>query len=210
MDRPGYHCGDSHGPAPRPVRTTRRQPHRETTVQDDNRFLPTERDRSPVADTGAVIAAVEPIRIRALNHVAIRVNELNKAEAFYTSFFGMTVIGRARRGPDGGYRPVPLAQGHGGRLASVAPGEEADVSFLRSEGLTFALRRVGAGDRLEANAVLDHLSVDVDIHAFAELRGEVLMRNFDVLSLDAQSLTFRDPFGVTWEVTLEDVEGMAY
>jgi catechol 2,3-dioxygenase-like lactoylglutathione lyase family enzyme len=168
----------------------------------DNAFLPVMGERTPVAEAGAVIAARRPIQLRALNHVAIRVNELEKAEAFYTSFFGMAVIGRARRGPTGGYRPV--ATGYDPRTA-FASDSEADVTFLASQALTFALRRVGRGDRVETNAVLDHISVDVDIHGFAELRAEVLMRNFDVLMLAPQALTFRDPFGVVWEVTLDEI-----
>ena len=170
-------------------------------MTSDNEFLPVPGERTPVGDAGGVIAAPRPIQLRALNHVAIRVNELDKAEAFYTSFFGMTVIGRARRGPTGGYRPVP---GIADPAAAFESSREADVTFLHSEALTFALRRVGRGDRIETNAVLDHLSVDVDIHGFAELRAEVLMRNFDVLMLAPEALTFRDPFGVVWEVTLDE------
>jgi len=170
-------------------------------VVDENEFLPVAGERTPIGDTGAVIAAPHAIQLRALNHVAIRVNELEKAETFYTSFFGMTIIGRAYLGPKGGYQPV--AAGYDPRTA-YATNREADVTFLRSEALTFVLRRMGRGDRVETNAVLDHISVDVDIHGFTELRGEVLMRNFDVLMLAPEALTFRDPFGVVWEVTLDD------
>lgn len=168
---------------------------------EKNYFLPVMGERTPIGDTGAVIAAPHPVQLRALNHIAIRVNELEKAEAFYTSFFGMTIIGRANRDPKGGYEPV--ASGYDPRTAYAA-NQEADVTFLRSEAMTFVLRRMGRGDRVETNAILDHISVDVDIHGFAELRGEVLMRNFDVLSLAAEALSFRDPFGVVWEVTLDD------
>lgn len=168
---------------------------------DENEFVPVPGERTPIGDTGAVIAAPQPIQLRALNHIAIRVNELEKAEAFYTSFFGMTIIGRANRGPKGGYQPVPTDYDPG---TAYAANHEADVTFLRSEAMTFVLRRMGRGDRVETNAVLDHISVDVDIHGFAELRGEVLMRNFDVLMLAPEALTFRDPFGVVWEVTLDD------
>ena len=174
---------------------------------DENEFLPVAGERTPIGDTGAVIAGPRPIQLRALNHIAIRVNELEKAEAFYTSFFGMTIIGRANRGPKGGYHPV--ATDYDPETAYAA-NHEADVTFLRSEAMTFVLRRMGRGDRVETNAVLDHISVDVDIHGFAELRGEVLMRNFDVLMLAPEALTFRDPFGVVWEVTLDDAgDGLA-
>ena len=166
-----------------------------------NEYLPVADEPTPTGDSGAIIPAPRPIQLRALNHVSVRVTELEKAEAFYSSFFGMTIIGRAYRGTNGGYRPVP--EGYDPRRAHAA-NVEADVTFLRSEALTFALRRVGRGDRLEPNSVLDHLSVDVDVHSFAELRAEALMRNFDVLMLAPEALTFRDPFGVVWEVTLDD------
>lgn len=167
-----------------------------------NEFLPVIGEPTPVRDSGAVIAAPHAMQLRALNHIAIRVNELEKAEAFYTSFFGMVILGRAYRGPQGGYRPV--APGYDPRTAH-AGNTEADVTFLGSEAVTFALRRVGRGDRVETNAVLDHISVDVDVHGFAELRGEVLMRNFDVLMLAQEAMSFRDPFGVVWEVTLDEL-----
>ena len=170
------------------------------TTDTENDLLAVPGQSIPTGDMGGVIASPRPIILRALNHVSIRVNELEKAEDFYTSFFGMTIIGRAFRRPNGGYEPVPADYDRdGARLAN----READVTFLRSEALTFALRRVGRGDRLDQNSVLDHLSVDVDVRGFAELRGEVLMRNFDLLMLAAEALTFRDPFGVIWEVTLE-------
>ena len=167
-----------------------------------NEFLPVLGEPTPMGESGTVIASPHPIQLRAINHIAIRVNELEKAETFYTSFFGMVILGRAYRGPHGGYRPVAVGYDpHTARAGNM----EADVTFLGSEALTFALRRVGRGDRVEANAVLDHISVDVDVHGFAELRGEVLMRNFDVLALAPESISFRDPFGVVWEVTLDEV-----
>lgn len=154
----------------------------------------------PVGETGTVLPAPTPIQLRHLNHIAIRVPELEKAEEFYTRFFGMAIIGRAFRRSNGGYEPVP--RDYDPDAARLA-GKEADVTFLRCEALTFALCRVGRGDILSRNAVLDHLSVDVDARGFAELRAEVLLRNFDLYMLAPEALTFRDPFGVTWEVTLE-------
>ncbi len=166
-----------------------------------HRYVADTNQSTPVADSGTVVAESRPIQLRAVNHIAIRVNDLLKAERFYTDFFGMELAGRAFRTERGGYRAVPSSYNP---VRARRDDGEADVSFLESEAMTFALRRVGRGDRVETNAVLDHISVDVDVRAFAELRAAVLLRNFDVLMLAPEALTFRDPFGVVWEVTLDE------
>jgi catechol 2,3-dioxygenase-like lactoylglutathione lyase family enzyme len=138
------------------------------------------------------------IIVRAVNHVAIRVLDLAKAERFYTEFFGMELAGRSRRGPGGTL--VPLNGDYRWEEAQ-ASGTEADVSTLRNGPLTLAVQRVGQGVRLDSDSVLDHVSVAVDATTFATIKGEVLMRGFPTLAAAATSIAFRDPFGLTWEVT---------
>ena len=167
-----------------------------------HRYVAEPAQSTPVGDSGAILPEPRPITLKAVNHIAIRVNDLLKAEQFYTDFFGMDLAGRAFRTDRGSYRAVPPSYDP---VRARRDSVEADVSFLESEAMTFALRRVGRGDRIDANVLLDHISVDVDARAFAELRAAVLLRNFDVLMLAPEALTFRDPFGVVWEVTLDEI-----
>ena len=138
------------------------------------------------------------VRIRALNHVAIWVSDLAKAERFYTEFFQMDLAGRARQG-ESGYEVV---SGDYRWDEASAAGTEADITFLSQPALTLAVHRAGRGARLDRYAVIDHLSIDVDSITFMTLKGEALLRTFEIVASAETAFTFRDPFGVTWEVTV--------
>lgn len=139
------------------------------------------------------------VRIRGLNHVAIRVADLAKAERFYAAFFNMDLVSRARRDPrgalvalDGTYR-WDDARAHG---------TEADVTFMRNGPLNLALLRAGRGARLEYS-ILDHISLAVDAVTFTRVKGEVLMRSFVMLAIGETTFTFRDPFNIAWELRIQ-------
>jgi len=144
-------------------------------------------------------STVRGINVRAVNHVAVRVLDLAKAETFYTEFFGMELVGRSRRGPAGTMLPL---NGDYRWDEARAAGIEADVTIVRNGPLTLALQRVGRGARLDIDSILDHLSIGVDATSFARIKGEVLMRGFVTLATAPQAIAFRDPFGIPWEVTV--------
>jgi catechol 2,3-dioxygenase-like lactoylglutathione lyase family enzyme len=138
------------------------------------------------------------LRVREVNHIALRVQDLAKAERFYTEFLDMELLGRARGGADG------LLQALDGSYSweeARRTGNEADVSYLRNGPLTLALHRLGRGARLE-RSLLDHVSIRLDATAFTELKGQVLVRSFELLATADTAFMFRDPFGFVWEVTL--------
>jgi catechol 2,3-dioxygenase-like lactoylglutathione lyase family enzyme len=159
-------------------------------------------DRSWIAPA-ATVAPRRAVRLLGLNHVAVQVADLAKAERFYADFFGMELFGRARRDGRGGYAPI---DGDYGWEEAVRTGTEADVSFLANGPVALALHRVGRGARLE-QGLLDHFSVAVDAHTYATLKGEVLMRSMQTLASGDAAFTFRDPFGVTWEITVQGSVG---
>lgn len=146
------------------------------------------------------------IRLLGLNHLAVRVGDLAKAERFYADFFGMAVIGRARRGPHGGYQPIT---GDYRWDEAIREGTEADVTFIRGGAVSLALTRAGRDARIDRTAILDHLSVAVDATTFVALRGEVLLRGFDTLMAANTAITFRDPFGLTWELVVQGTPGLS-
>jgi catechol 2,3-dioxygenase-like lactoylglutathione lyase family enzyme len=153
----------------------------------------------PYAGEEPAQAPMRRVHIRAVNHLAVRVLDLAKAERFYTDFFGMELLGRARR----------VGQGRAEALngdyrwdEAIRTGTEADVTYLRNGPLTLALERVGRGARLERYTVLDRISLAVDGTTFTRLKGEILMRSYETIALSETSIVFRDPYAVPWELTV--------
>jgi catechol 2,3-dioxygenase-like lactoylglutathione lyase family enzyme len=136
----------------------------------------------------ATVETEREIVIRQLNHIALQVADLPKAEAFYTSLFSMELAGRGRRTASG-------------ELELVDNGAEFNISFLRNGPLTIALEGAGRGARLE-RSVLSHISIRVDAVTFTNLKGHALMRSFEMLMSAQTAFAFRDPFSVVWEITL--------
>jgi catechol 2,3-dioxygenase-like lactoylglutathione lyase family enzyme len=156
-----------------------------------------ERERGAVgtAPTGQPAAALQ---IRAINYILVQVNDLRKAEVFYQDFFGMQLLGRVRRGPDGTLAPLPSDYSWDRALQT---GELADTTFLSNGPLTLAVQSVGLGVILGQGA-LETVSIGVDSHTFAAFKGEVLMRPLTVLRSGVASFIFRDPFNINWEVAV--------
>ncbi|MCC6791417.1 MAG: hypothetical protein IT336_07030 [Thermomicrobiales bacterium] len=168
---------------------------------------------SPTASTSALernwnsLAAVqEPeggrkVAIRELSHFAIRVAEMERAERFYTDFLSMDVVGRGRLNSSGGYDAV---EPDFTWADATRAGREADITFLRNGPLVLALHRVGRGARLD-RGLLDHISIRVDAVTYTAIKGQVLMRSMELLESAETAFAFRDPIGVTWEITLQSV-----
>lgn len=155
-----------------------------------------------VARTASALAVAEAERavtIRDLNHIALRVTDLAKAERFYTEFLSMDIVIRARRSPQGGYTKL---NGTYSWERAKGTDQEAQVSFLRNGPLTLAVYSLGLGARLEWG-LLDHISIRVDATTFVNLKGQVLIRSFELLASSDTAFVFRDPFGVSWEITLQ-------
>lgn len=147
----------------------------------------------------AVAGQERAVAIRDLNHIALRVTDLARAERFYIDFFAMDVLGRARRSAQGGYTTL---NGSYSWEEAARTGQEADVTFLRNGPLTLALQRLGRGARLEWG-LLDHISIRVDATTFINLKGQVLMRSYELLASSETAFVFRDPFGTSWEIALQ-------
>jgi catechol 2,3-dioxygenase-like lactoylglutathione lyase family enzyme len=141
------------------------------------------------------------VAIRELNHIAVRVTDLDKAERFYTSFLSMDIVGRARQSVAGGYEALGADYDW---AEATRTGKEADVTFLRNGPLVLALQRLGRGARLE-RGLLDHVSVRVDATTFTRLKGQVLIRSMELIASAETAFAFRDPIGLTWEISLQNV-----
>ena len=140
-------------------------------------------------------APAKAFNIRAVNHIAIRVNNLRRAEEFYTAFLEMDVLGRMKLDSDDQLAlPADFAW-------DVAGEYGADVSYLENGPLVLAVHRVGLGARIE-RALLEHISLRVDAASFTRIKGLALMRGYEVVGQSETDFAFRDPFNVVWDLNL--------
>jgi catechol 2,3-dioxygenase-like lactoylglutathione lyase family enzyme len=140
-------------------------------------------------------APAKAFNVRSVNHIAIRVTNLRRAEAFYTSFLDMDVAGRVLI-EDGEPRSLPA------NFDWDAAGEYgADVAYLQNGPLVLAVHRVGLGARIE-RSLLEHISLRVDANSFTRIRGLALMRGYEVVGQSETDFAFRDPFNVVWDLNL--------
>ena len=150
---------------------------------------------SPTSEQALATAPDRPFTVAEINHLAIRVSSLRKAEAFYTSFLAFDVLGRVRIEDD---EAVPL----GAEFDWAVEGDDgADVSYLRNGPLTLAVHRVGLGGRID-RALLEHIALRVDATSFTRLKGQALMRGYEVVGQSETDFAFRDPFNIVWDLNL--------
>lgn len=154
-------------------------------------------DRRPAA-TATLPEVGRRVHLRRLNHIALQVLDVAKAEQFYEQFLNMEVVGRARRAANGSYEPV---EGEYRWDDALRHGRPADVTFVSNGAITLALLRAGRGARL-AEGAFDHLSVAVDPASFSAIKGEALVRPLTITATSDAAFSFRDPFGLTWEITV--------
>ncbi|MGI9254245.1 MAG: VOC family protein [Thermomicrobiales bacterium] len=157
---------------------------------------------APDVPLGLATAApdlVRRVRLGRVNHIAVLVNDLAKAETFYQQFLDMDMIGRFRRGGLGG---LELVEEGYDWTAAIHAGTPADVTFVNNGAITLALINAGRGMRLDRGPI-DHISISVDGGTFDSLRGEALVRPLIVNNNTDASFRFVYPFGIGWEITRE-------
>jgi catechol 2,3-dioxygenase-like lactoylglutathione lyase family enzyme len=143
---------------------------------------------APVSESAVVPAApAKSVTIQAVSHLAIRVSDLPRAEAFYSDMFALEVVAREKLGASG-YEPT-------------ADAGSADISFLRNGPLVVALHANPAGARLE-RSLLDHISLELDATSYHRVKGAALMRGYEFTANADTAAAFRDPFGIVWEIAV--------
>jgi catechol 2,3-dioxygenase-like lactoylglutathione lyase family enzyme len=145
--------------------------------------------------TELVEAPAKGVTIRALNHIAIRVVNIRKAEEFYTDLFEMDVLGRTRLN---GLHQEAVESNFSWRAAGD---DGADVTYLQNGPLVLAIHRVGLGARIE-RSLLEHISLRVDATTFTRVKGQVLMRGYEIVGQSETDFAFRDPNAVVWDLDL--------
>lgn len=169
----------------------------------------------PVDTTGELMAAEDMPAIRpdsteivveGTDYPVVRVNNLRRAEEFYRQVFGLRIQRRFRLNRQGALIEVegPVDWATADRLG-VAP----VLSFLSNDRIRIALRNVGIGIRLDLQSFANRLAATVDPDMLTRVRAEVLMGGHTLLSQSDDSLTFRDPMGVTWDLTTREIPKLA-
>jgi catechol 2,3-dioxygenase-like lactoylglutathione lyase family enzyme len=131
--------------------------------------------------------------VHSVTHVALRVERLREAEAFYRSLFALEVAFREAETPEGWYTLPVSADWDDAERAGVQLG----LVMLHRGGLRLALEAV---DAVGKDGQLSHLGVQVDEDELARLRGMVANAGCEVVSDRPRALVFDDPYGVRWEL----------
>lgn len=131
--------------------------------------------------------------MHSVTHVAVRVESLREAEAFYTKLFGLEVAWREAETPDG-WRTLPAGADWD---SAERAGIELGLVMLYRDGLRLALE---AADRVQEAGVLSHLGVFADEDELVRLRHSARAAGCEIVTDSERGLIFDDPFGIRWEL----------
>lgn len=136
------------------------------------------------------------MQIEAMDHVAVRLPDLQEAERFYCQLFGARVLFREAKLADGWATFPPGAEWEEICRSEFRP----DLCFLQRDNLKLALERL-SGEPESKPGLLSHVCVRVDPEGFEGLRQAAIDLGCEVLVSVQKTFVFADPFGVRWEVT---------
>ncbi|HUG14144.1 MAG TPA: VOC family protein [Thermomicrobiales bacterium] len=143
----------------------------------------------------AVLPAETRVDLGSVDHVAIRVRDMRRAEEFYCDFFGMSIIYRAYRDID---RWQHLDASFDWR-ASYATGVKPEIVRLENGSIAVVLIDVGGGAVMHEQRVA-YVSVSVPLDTLNALRGRVLFSSYTLQEDSSHAFRFVDPFGMSWQL----------
>ena len=127
----------------------------------------------------------------------VRVMDLAKPERFYHDILGMELVRRAMLAPDGTVTPIDDDYDH---YTAAQTNSEADLAFLAHGPLKIVLQRAGRATVMPYEMIVNEFALQVEPALAREIKAQVLMRGYTLLEDEGNSFTFRDPFGVAWEI----------
>ncbi|RIK46599.1 MAG: hypothetical protein DCC58_02680 [Chloroflexi bacterium] len=152
-----------------------------------------------LSSSALAVPAESHVELGAVDAIAVRVRDLARAEAFYRDFFGMGVAYRARR-EDDRWR---FLDADFDWTASIHDGIVPEIVRLENGPVALVLINAGMGAVMHENRVA-YVSVTVSSSTLARLRGRALFANYTVLEDSPRAFRFADPFGVTWQLVVND------
>ncbi|NJM07214.1 VOC family protein [Candidatus Gracilibacteria bacterium] len=133
--------------------------------------------------------------IHSVTHIALRVQDVRAAEAFYCELFDLTVAWREAETADG-WRTLPEGKSWDDALTA---GIDLQLVMLHNDGFALALEAVQA---VQAQGTLSHLGLHVDQSTFDVLQRRAPLLGCSMVTVQHRTIVFDDPFGVRWEPTL--------
>ena len=150
------------------------------------------------AATGLAVmptASSSGVTINGVDHMAVRVRDMPRAEQFYREFFGLQVAYRARREGER-WQHLPADYDW---IASIHTGVFPEIVRLENGPLGLVLINAGGGAVMHENRVA-YLSVDVPLETLQALRGKALFASYTIQEDSPRAFRFTDPFGVSWQL----------
>ena len=133
---------------------------------------------------------------QSVTHIALRVGDLQKAEALYRNLFGLEVAFREAETSDG-WRTLPQDKSW---ADAQAAGIELDMVMLHREGFVLALAKT---DTPAIGGILDHIGLQVDEEELVRLRKEAANLECELVGDHPKGCILHDPLRVRWEITTE-------
>ena len=130
-----------------------------------------------------------------LRHIAVFVPNLRSAEHYYQSVFDMELIGREAELSDGLWYTLPFDKGWD---QAEAAGIELDMLALRKDEFVLALFR-GDAPAGQVNVI----GLKMPMEEIARVRAR-LPEDTQVSEDAPDSLEFRDPYQITWQILLPE------
>lgn len=131
--------------------------------------------------------------LRSFTHVALRVERLRAAEAFYRELFALEVAFREAETAKG-WRTLPAQAAW---EDAEAAGIELGLVMLYRDGFRLALESV---DRVSPPGLLSHIGVYADEPELERLRERAAAANCTIVLDHERALIIDDPLGVRWEL----------
>lgn len=147
------------------------------------------------ASSVAVVPAPNTVTLGPIDHIALKVRDIARAERFYQSFFGMNVMYRAYREDE---RWLFLEDSFDWE-ESIRTGVKPEIVRLENVPVALVLINVGMGFTLHENRV-GYVSVSVPQATLNDLRGQALFSSFTAQEDTPHSFRFVDPFGLVWQL----------
>jgi catechol 2,3-dioxygenase-like lactoylglutathione lyase family enzyme len=147
------------------------------------------------ASGSAIATAERQVTLGTVDHIAVRVRDVYKAEAFYRDFFGMNVIYRTRRDDDR-WQHLPADYDWAERHST---GIEPDIVRLENGAVSLVVINAGAAAVMMEQRVA-HISVTAPAETLNELRGRAMFANYTVQEDSPRAFRFIDPFGISWQI----------
>jgi catechol 2,3-dioxygenase-like lactoylglutathione lyase family enzyme len=132
-----------------------------------------------------------------VTHIALRVADLQQAEAFYTVLFDLQVAWREAEQATGWATLPPNKTWDNVHAAN----EELDLVMIYRPGLALALERAS---NINPAGTLSHIGISADAHAVARITERAQQLNCTIIQQTARAVVFQDLFGVQWECSQAD------